>query len=325
MGIRSTRTLTRKEAECLYEHFKLEEIRKKIEREIKYELSLLDNEALGDVLDNITTDIFSNYLVVDEILTTGEDANYTSRGRFDADELNTLIISLDSGYAKHVGTVDLQDGHNFSVINGQFSLSGPTVVTLTGNYASLTALVAAINAQKASSGDLAYEVDGRFLGIKSITLGDTVVLGTGTPNALANFGMTAGTYTVDDAIDSDFTTAGNTWTFYTKLMPEITRSAPVIDESEATGIKIVSSIKDFGLCTLRFYMDEDDVNKIQKWLPRCWYKDDDQDPQGAIITLYDATEYQAEEYIIPEVNRLDNVYEVIIKLKYDFCYTSNFL
>jgi len=67
MGIRSTRTLTRKEAECLYEHFKLEEIRKKIEREIKYELSLLDNEALGDVLDNITTDIFSNYLVVEEI------------------------------------------------------------------------------------------------------------------------------------------------------------------------------------------------------------------------------------------------------------------
>ena len=66
MGIRSTRTLTRKEAEWLYEDFKLEAIRKELEKEVKIELSLLDNEALGDALDEITTDIFSNYLVVDE-------------------------------------------------------------------------------------------------------------------------------------------------------------------------------------------------------------------------------------------------------------------
>ena len=66
MGIKSTRTLTRKEAERLYENYKLEAIRKEIEKEIKYELLLLDNEALGDALDEITTDIFSNYLVVDE-------------------------------------------------------------------------------------------------------------------------------------------------------------------------------------------------------------------------------------------------------------------
>ena len=66
MGIRSTRTLTRKEAEWLYEDYKLEAIRKEIKNEIKNELSLLDNEALGDALDGITTDIFSNYLVVDE-------------------------------------------------------------------------------------------------------------------------------------------------------------------------------------------------------------------------------------------------------------------
>ena len=66
MGIRSTRTITREEAEWLYEDFKLEAIKKEIQKEIKEELSLLDNEALGDALDEITTDIFSNYLVVDE-------------------------------------------------------------------------------------------------------------------------------------------------------------------------------------------------------------------------------------------------------------------
>ncbi len=62
MGIRSTRTLTREDAEYLYVEFKLDSIRSGFEEEVK----LLNNTELGDTLDEITTDIFSNYLVVDE-------------------------------------------------------------------------------------------------------------------------------------------------------------------------------------------------------------------------------------------------------------------
>ncbi len=65
MSIKSTIILTREEAENMYKSFRLDEMREQIEKQFKHELIELNDEELGDKLDEITTDIFSNYLVDD--------------------------------------------------------------------------------------------------------------------------------------------------------------------------------------------------------------------------------------------------------------------
>ena len=66
MGIKSTRRLTRKEAEELYKDFRLNATKEQLERQINIELAHLNDYDLGNTLDRITTDISSNYLVDDE-------------------------------------------------------------------------------------------------------------------------------------------------------------------------------------------------------------------------------------------------------------------
>ena len=64
LGIRSTRYLTREDAEYLYKEFR---IKQEFDKKIKCELIYLDDKQLGDKLDELTDDEFSNYLVgVDE-------------------------------------------------------------------------------------------------------------------------------------------------------------------------------------------------------------------------------------------------------------------
>ena len=65
MSIKSTKTLTRLEAENLYKHFRIEKINIETRIKLNTELICMDDEELGNKLDEISTDSFSNYLVED--------------------------------------------------------------------------------------------------------------------------------------------------------------------------------------------------------------------------------------------------------------------
>ena len=66
MSIKSTVTLSRKEAEDMFIEFRLNKVRKRLDRQIKRELEDYDNCQLGDALDVMTDDIYSNYQVCDD-------------------------------------------------------------------------------------------------------------------------------------------------------------------------------------------------------------------------------------------------------------------
>lgn len=66
MSIKSTVTLTRKEAEDMFIEFRVNKMRKRLDRQIKRELEGYDDRQLGDALDVMTDDIFSNYQVCDD-------------------------------------------------------------------------------------------------------------------------------------------------------------------------------------------------------------------------------------------------------------------
>ena len=61
MSIKSTRTITRAEAEQMYVDFRLEPFRE----QLKSKAESLGDTELENTLDEITTDYFSNYIIRD--------------------------------------------------------------------------------------------------------------------------------------------------------------------------------------------------------------------------------------------------------------------
>jgi len=66
MSIKSTKIITREQAEKLYVSFKMERLEKHLRKNFEEELLNMNDERLGDTLDEITTCKFSNYLIQEE-------------------------------------------------------------------------------------------------------------------------------------------------------------------------------------------------------------------------------------------------------------------
>ena len=66
MSIKSTREITREQAEQMYVDFTLEPLLDGLKESLMAKVSEFSDNKLEDILDEITTDIFSNYLIRDD-------------------------------------------------------------------------------------------------------------------------------------------------------------------------------------------------------------------------------------------------------------------
>lgn len=113
-------------------------------------------------------------------------------------------IPVTNTYAKFIGDADLSSGHDWSSVNQTFTVNlnggGATTVTLNANCTNLVQVIAHINAALVTAGILkvyCYDAGTNFVAISSIVANSsqTLILGTGSPDALATLGITAGTET----------------------------------------------------------------------------------------------------------------------------------
>lgn len=66
MSIKSTKIITRAQAEEMYIEFELEPLLEGLKESLRAKVTKLSDSKLEDTLDKITTDIFSNYIIRDD-------------------------------------------------------------------------------------------------------------------------------------------------------------------------------------------------------------------------------------------------------------------
>jgi len=93
-----------------------------------------------------------------------------------------------------------------------------------------------------------------------------------------------------------------------------------IKSDSSTGIAYLSSAIDFDTITLRFYLTTQEMQRMKKYLPRCFYHDSGGLPKGTRMYLTtDATVYQAIEFCQPKIKMIQELvelYECEVELKY---------
>jgi hypothetical protein len=115
--------------------------------------------------------------------------------------------------ADHVGTADMSSGYDWGTTNETFDITvngaGPNTVTLNSLTTDVTTTVTEINNEFANAspsavtGVEAYDAGSGYVGIRTTSAGssETFTLATGSPDALATLGWTAGVYTGTDKTD----------------------------------------------------------------------------------------------------------------------------
>ncbi len=120
----------------------------------------------------------------------------------------TETITQAATKATHLGTANLSSGHDWSGTSQKFSVNvnggGLTEVTLDSACVSVGEVVTEVNSQLSTAGVTGAEAyaSTNYVGIRTTVAGSdkTIVLATGSPNALATLGWTAGTYTGTAAV-----------------------------------------------------------------------------------------------------------------------------